>query len=260
MGILRQSKHQLLYKLVRSFFDQVQTVSDEVRQYTIRQDGVRPERVRTIHNGIEFDSVGHHEPLEPGLEEKLAGKLVVATVANWRRVKGIDVLVNAVPYALQQVPDAHFVVAGRFGESVADKSFTQEVLQSSSSRGLDEHISFLGAFNRVPALLKRSHLFVLPSRSEGLSNALLEAMRAGLPCVATAVGGNPEVVVDDVTGRLVPPEDANALASAIVSLLQDGKLRQGMGTAGRARVQTEFEASNMVRKVIESYREALQRH
>jgi glycosyltransferase involved in cell wall biosynthesis len=95
--------------------------------------------------------------------------------------------------------------------------------------------------------------FVLPSDWEGMSNALLEAMAAGLPVVATAVGGTREVVVDGVTGLLVPPGDPDSLAEAISRLLGDSDMRHTMGEAGRARVDRHFSIEQTVRRTEELY-------
>jgi glycosyltransferase involved in cell wall biosynthesis len=101
----------------------------------------------------------------------------------------------------------------------------------------------------VPALLALTDVVVHPSFQEGFSNAILEAMAAGNPVVATAVGGNPEAVVHESTGLLVPPGDAGALAAATVSLLNDAGAAAKLGAAGRQRVADTF----TLRRMIESY-------
>jgi glycosyltransferase involved in cell wall biosynthesis len=99
----------------------------------------------------------------------------------------------------------------------------------------------------VPALLARASLFVLPSRSEGISLTLLEAMASGLPVVTTHVGGNPEVVKDGVTGLLVPPDDPAALARALLDITSDSARGRRFGRAGRERVAAHFDVRHMVR-------------
>jgi glycosyltransferase involved in cell wall biosynthesis len=110
----------------------------------------------------------------------------------------------------------------------------------------------------VPDLLRASDLFVHPSREEGFSNAILEAMAAGLPVVACDVGGNPEAVTDGETGRMVPSRDAAAFASAIAEFLADPEKRKAMGEAGRRRAIERFSLDRMVGEM-ESLYESLAR-
>jgi glycosyltransferase involved in cell wall biosynthesis len=116
-----------------------------------------------------------------------------------------------------------------------------------------EAVTFTGVRADVPKILAALDLFVLPSLWEGMPNAVLEAMAAGLPVVATAVGGTPEVVMDGVTGLLVPPQDPSALAQAIERLLRDPDLRRTMGRAGRRRVEQHFDVRETVRQVEDLY-------
>jgi glycosyltransferase involved in cell wall biosynthesis len=112
---------------------------------------------------------------------------------------------------------------------------------------------FTGLRGDVPELLDEVTVSVLPSLSEGLSNAILESMAAGVPVVATAVGGNAEAVMDGVTGLLVPPGDPAALAGAICTLLEDDELATRLGRAGRERVEERFSEKRMVRDTEQFY-------
>jgi glycosyltransferase involved in cell wall biosynthesis len=260
MGILRSPKHNLGYKIVRGVFDQVQAVSEEVRRYAIETDGLDPRKTITIYNGVE--SAPHVSDWE--IEELRQGTgldadtPVVSCVANVRRVKGIDVLVRAAALVHREIPKARFLVAGGFQGVRAELEYTEALWSLQQSLGVERVMRFLGQIKEVAALLKLSDIFVLPSRSEGLSNALLEAMRAGLPCVATSVGGNPEVVVDGVTGFLVPPDSPEELAERILNLLRDPVLRRRMGQASRFRVLQNFTLDAMGAKIVAQYIHLLQ--
>ncbi len=261
MGILRKFRHDLAYRLMRGFFDQVQTVSEGVRQWTIQRDGVRSDRVITIHNGIQTNvdiSADEVERLRrlAGLETQ---PFVATAVANFRHVKGIDTLVRAVALVCHKAPNLRILVAGSFGANAEGRAYADGVRRLVDTLGVGRWIKFLGQVDDIPALLQLTDLFVLPSRSEGLSNALLEAMRAGLPCVATAVGGNPEVVLDRKTGYLIPPDDPEALAERILGLIADPALRARMGAASREHVLQEFSVEKMTAKVMAGYRQALVR-
>ncbi|MEM4402525.1 MAG: glycosyltransferase, partial [Candidatus Caldarchaeum sp.] len=117
------------------------------------------------------------------------------------------------------------------------------------AKGLDERIKFLGERRDVPDILKASDIFVLTSRWEGMPLTLIEAMLAGLPVIATRVGGVPELVEDGVTGLLVPPKDALTLRSALERLLSSAETRQRMGEAGRHRALEHFTVEQMINRV-----------
>jgi len=121
--------------------------------------------------------------------------------------------------------------------------------------GIDENVRFLGDRNDVPQLLADAQVFVLSTHYEGLPISILEAMRAGLPVIASRVGGVPEAVEDNVTGLLVPRSDVPALAQAIFKLVDSPALRAQMGKAGRARFSAEFTQERMLRQVDAIYQE-----
>jgi len=260
MGFLRSRFDRIGYRLLRNFFDQIQTVSEGVKRYTIENDGVDSTRVLTVYNGIE-----DHVDLRPAELESLRQVLrpepdtpVITCVANLRRVKGIDVLIRAAALVRETVPNARFVVAGSFGVR-ENLKYSQDMVALSKQLGLEHAICFLDQVDTVSELLHLSDIFVLPSRTEGLSNALLEAMRSGLPCVATAVGGNPEVVGDGVTGFIVPSQDPEAIAGSVIELLNNPAMRCAMGSAGRERVRRHFSSRAMAEKVRSAYDGLLQR-
>src|SRR6185503_17243927 len=121
--------------------------------------------------------------------------------------------------------------------------------------GAADAVTFLGRRGDVPALLARADLVCHPARMEGLPNAVMEAMAAARPLVATSVGGTPELVQDGVHGVLVPPEDPPALADAIVSLLADRERGARMGRAGRERIETRFRLSQLAERIDRLYGE-----
>ena len=127
--------------------------------------------------------------------------------------------------------------------------------QLAASLGLAGVVHFLGPRPDVPDLLNAMDIFVLPSYSEGMSLALLEAMAAGLPVIATAVGGTPEVVTDGENGLLIPPRDAEALAGALERLLADPALAQHLGANARAHVREHFSLDRLGREINRIYGE-----
>jgi glycosyltransferase involved in cell wall biosynthesis len=168
------------------------------------------------------------------------------TVANLRPEKGHDTLIDAVPRVLAAHPDAEFIVAG-------DGPLAPALAARARSRGVAHRVSFLGRSDDVSALLAASDIFVLPSRSEALPNAVIEAMAAGLPIVASRVGGIPELITPGVNGHLVPPGDPPALAEAIVELMDRPSFAHALGWAARARAEREFSFDRMVNRVSSLY-------
>src|SRR5262245_60883199 len=208
MGIQRSSKHDLAYRLARPLFTQVQTVSDAVRDLVIRRDGLDERQVITVHNGIDLAAVqAAHATVEFRASLGLNGASHVICDVGWiRRVKGADVLVRAAAKVCREFPNAVFVVMG----SVGDTRFFDDLQAMIRDASVVDNFRFLDASERVLDLFKMSEVFCHLSRSDGLSNALLEAMASGVACVATRVGGNPEAIEDGRTGFLVPSEDPDA--------------------------------------------------
>ena len=155
--------------------------------------------------------------------------------------------------AVTEVPEARFLVVGDGPERHALEA-------EAIARGVAGRIQFLGYRADVPELLADCDLFVLPSLFEGLPLSILEAMAARRAVVASDIGGNDEAVIEGETGVLVPPAEPAALAAAIRALLADAPRRQRFGAAGRARVEQEFSAEVMVRRVTSVYDELLASH
>jgi L-malate glycosyltransferase len=238
MGILRLRKHRMAYKVVNRLCDAFVAVSDGVRDFCIETEGVDPERIFTVHNGVDLakiDAAGEVAALQAKLDVR-DGSPVVTTVANIRRIKGLDTLLQAAAVVRREFPNVRFVVAGNWLEP----AHYRELQRLVQHLGLTDNVSFLGHFEEVFSLLKLSNVFCLLSRSEGFSNALLEAMASGLPCVATRVGGNPEAIEHGRNGILVPAEGAEAAAQQIAMLLRNPQEARSIGRAARQTVEDKF--------------------
>jgi glycosyltransferase involved in cell wall biosynthesis len=140
-----------------------------------------------------------------------------------------------------------------------DRSYLGELQQYAERLGVADRVIFTGLRTDVPTLLASVNVSVMPSLNEALSNVLLESMAAGAPTVATRVGGTPEAVVDGQTGLLVPPADADALATAIIRLLADTALASHLGHAARQRIADVYSVKRMVRATEDVYVELLDR-
>lgn len=248
MGILRSRKHEIAYRMMARLPDAVFAVSEQVRRYCIEVDQIPPERVETIYNGIDLAQWS-----DASDRSGLSSAPVIATVGNIRRVKGHDVFVRAAAAIASEFPSASFVIAGE----VLEQEYFAELKQLIGELGLEGKVHFAGGIIDLAKFLGEVDLFVLPSRSEGFSNAVIEAMAAGLPVVATDVGGNAEAVADGITGRIVPPSDADALADAMRQILCNPQHAQTMGANARQRVAERFTTEAMMKKITTAYRRVL---
>jgi glycosyltransferase involved in cell wall biosynthesis len=162
------------------------------------------------------------------------------------RVKGHACLIAAACNVCRILPNAVFVLIG-------DGEERPKLEEQIREAGLESNFVFLGRRSDVPELLACCDLSVLPSEAEGLPNSVLEAMAAGLPVIATCVGGNPEIIVDGINGLLVPPQDEQALAEAILRILQDAHLGRRLSQAGQERVRAKFGFDRLLAELKQLY-------
>ena len=221
--------------LLARLTDRLVAVSQGTRDYLARVERVPPAKMKVVPNAIPWPEAVPDLRVEAVKRELGAeGRSpVLGTVARLTPQKGLDYLLQALSVLRTRFPDLFCVIVGE-GEMRAG-------LESLAVRlGLENHVRFCGLRRDVPAILQGLDLFVLPSLFEGLPLALLEAMAAGKPVVATRVAGSSEVIEDGVNGRLVPPADADALAEAMIALLDDRELAQTLARRGRETVRQQY--------------------
>ncbi len=229
-----QAKRRMAYRYV-SRVSRMVAVSEDLKQFIVERAGVAEHRVSVVYNGVDAS-----DPPRAEQSRALRTSLgldgcdhVIGAVGSLYPVKGHIHLIAALPAILRACPGTLLLLVGQ-GE--LESYLRAEV----ASRNLGAHVRFLGFRSDVAALLSLFDVFVLPSLSEGLSMALLEAMAAGNPVVATRVGGNPELVLDGDTGFLVGAESPDSISDRVVRLLQDKALAARMGESGRRRVREKF--------------------
>lgn len=252
------TSQQLAQKIVCRFADSVLVNADAVREWLIA-DGYRSDKIRVIHNGIDtsrFQNTNRHADIRQQLGVPPDAPLI-AMFGRLNRVKGAEYFVDAAGVIASQFRDAHFLIVG--DAYPEDRDYKEELTAQARRLGLGDRLIFAGFRLDIPELLSDISISVLPSLSEGLSNVLLEAMAAGVPVIATMVGGNPEIVEDGVTGLLVPARDSGALARALCLLLENPEMACRFGQAGRQRISTEFHLDHMVRRTEQHYMELLER-
>lgn len=199
-------------------------------------EGIRRDRFDVIYNGIDlaaFDEASEGT-VSPEFEQFIAGKRVVSIAANLRPVKNIGQFVDAAAAVAARFEDVVFAIMG-------DGTLRDQLEQQAARLGISEKTIFLGSVPHVAPYLRRSWIGCLSSTSEGFSNSVVEYMAAGLPVVATRVGGIPEAVVDGENGYVVPPGDSGALADRIGDILDMTDIqRSEMARACRKRVEESF--------------------
>jgi glycosyltransferase involved in cell wall biosynthesis len=226
------------------FTDYIVANSEAVRQDAIRTERLSPERIGVIHNGLDL---AVYDGIPAGTIRALRDELglgagpVAIVVANLHWYKGHEYFLQAWADVCRAHPDAVALLVGDGPVRAAREADAREL-------GIEANVRFLGTRRDVPALLAVADVLVHPSREEGFCNAVIEAMAAARPVVATAVGGNPEAVVDGETGLLVPPLDAGRLAEAVLTVLGLPDRGKAWGVAGRRRAVEQFQRSWMVQR------------
>jgi glycosyltransferase involved in cell wall biosynthesis len=237
----------VLQQVIARGVDRYIAVSHHVARRLRQTFSLSAPKVCVIHNSVFLAPFGRLPNAELRAQlTRATERPIVLTLARLDKQKGHCYLLEAAA----RVPEAMFVLAGDGPERPALEAQARAL-------GLSNRVIFLGYRDDVCDLLASCDVFVLPSLFEGLPLSVLEAMAAGKPVVATAIGGTDEAVVDGVTGLLVPPADSAALANAIRMVLSDPVLSQRLGAAGRARAHEQFSAEAMVRRISEIYDELL---
>jgi len=248
-GLPRKTQRRIVNRVLRPSIDAVIALSAAHREYLVAEEEIDPRKVRVIHNGIDLERFRPDTPLrraDLGLPDDAP---VVGVVAGLRPEKAHDTFLRAAAVVRDRLPSARFVLIG-------DGPERERLAGLTGALGLESRVHFLGRRDDVADLLPLLDLSVLPSRSEAFPLAILEAMAAGRPVVASEVGSIPDMVVPEETGLLVPPDDVGRLADAIARLLADPGLARRMGEAGREQVQ-RFDVRRMVREVEDLFDELL---
>ncbi|MCD6294874.1 MAG: glycosyltransferase [Deltaproteobacteria bacterium] len=216
----------------------------------VRCENVDVSKLLLIYNGVDTRpfraTLFCVKDVRQDLDLKKTTKLMIV-IANLIPYKGHSDLLRAAKEVVERFPDTVFLLVGE------DRGIQWELEQDVANLGIGQSVRFLGRRDDVPALLKASDISILPSHEEGFSNVILESMAAGLPVVATDVGGNREAVLDGITGWVIPPEDPRALAAKIIDLLKDPNRAEEWGRRGRERANQMFTVKKMVAAHLDLY-------
>lgn len=245
--------HILLGRLTSGLTDLYISNSEAGRLATHRREHIPLSKIITIPNGINLsDYAAYHARIHEisitykqqfGLIPKTP---VIGIVANLRKMKGHKTIVDALPKIQHHVPEVKCLFVG-------EDLVNQEIHSYVQEKQLDQSIIFTGLRNDIPEILTMLNVFLLPSVWEGLPTSILEAMAMKKPVVASSVGGIPELVEHEKTGWLIPPDNHQALADAVIFLLTHPDIAVNMGQAGYKKVRQRFCTESVIAKTESVY-------
>lgn len=230
--------------------DAIVCVSESVANFASAEMGISRTKLRVIPNGIDVGASRDMSPADLRELGVLPGRRAIVVVGRLHRQKGIDWLLQVVPRLLATVPDVDIVLVGKGPEH-------DRLVQQARSVGIADRVHFCGWRPDVPAILRSASLLMLPSRWEGMPNAVLEAMAAGLPVVATRAEGVTELLGPLAPHQIVEFADDEALLAKSASILRDASLAQQLGQENQSRATAEFSLQAMIARYQQMYKELL---
>ena len=238
------------YRLFIRMADSVISVSEATRTWLIEKRGVSPYHIKVIPYGVNlaFFHTNSAAKIKENFGFSQTDK-IIGMVGRLHPQKGHQYLIEAAKIVTSRIPNSKFAIVG-------DGPLRHELERHAQSAGLENHFHFMGFRHDVPELIQIFDIFTLPSLYEGLPNVVLEAMACGLAVVATPVDGTKEAVIHNETGLLIPPENSEALANALIDLLINPEKAKRFGQEGRKRVENYFSLEKQVQQFEELYQEA----
>jgi len=254
------TRRQIVRRLYKPFVHQYIALSQDLGSYLQHRIGVPSSRIAQVYNGVDstlFHPAKEHRDAVPRLNFDGPGRFVIGTVGRMQGVKDPLTLARAFVRLLQAVPGAEqrlrLVMIG-------DGPLRERARMLLVEAGVDEYAWLPGERNDVARIMRSFDLFVLPSLAEGISNTILEAMATGLPVLATAVGGNPELIQAGVTGTLVPRDDPESMARAMRAYAESPELCRRHGIEARRAIERKFGMEAMVEAYMAIYDKLLARN
>ena len=255
-GSRSNKRLQLMWRSLRHFSDRVIGVSNGTSQHHIEAGNLDPRKVTTIYNGIELNRFAPFNA-----QKRADGRTALAiqpeaflmiTVAVLREPKGIQYMLSALPDVLKAIPNAHYLIVGGGEYEDALKAQVEQL-------NLGEHVTFTGVRRDVPELLPLADLFVHPTLDDALPTVLIEAMATQLPIVASAVGGVPEMVIDQNNGLLSKPANPDSLAEKVIYVGQNCRIGQAMGRRGKQIAEERFNVTGQTEQLLQLYQQLARR-
>lgn len=253
VNVVKRKLYIIIDKLTSGFVDKFLVLSEIHRNALANDYNIDLSRIEKIYNGIELGEY-NNEPNKGYIIRKEMNisqeSQIVGFIGRLAIEKGLSFLLQAFPKVITVFPDVKFLIVG-------DGSLRVELESLAERLNTHDNCIFTGFRKDIPNILSAIDIFTMSSLFEGMPMVILEAMASSKPVISTDVGGISELVVDGETGILVPPQDPDALAEAIITLLKDKQKAKQMGIAGRKRVEEYFDVKVMVRRTEEVYEELI---
>jgi glycosyltransferase involved in cell wall biosynthesis len=244
--------HFLNRRLYGRWTDGIVCLSGAIVDYCETKPYLRPENIALIHSAVDPDRFSLERDRSLLEEFGIRDRFVAGVTGRLREEKGHRHLIAAMPAIVKAIPEFTLLVVG-------SGSLEHELRQQAAALGMREHVVFTGFRKDIARILAAIDVFVMPSLSEGLGTAILEAGAAGLPIVATRVGGIPDIVEDGETGLLVPAGEPGALAEAVIRMARDPDLAARCGAAAAEHVRAKFSEERLVERTEALYEMWLER-
>tara|TARA_R110002049_G_scaffold252264_1_gene427105 strand:+ start:238772 stop:239968 length:1197 start_codon:yes stop_codon:yes gene_type:complete len=249
-------KYRLLRKAMSVIVHRYIGLSKHIVDYLNQDAGIPLKKLTQIYNGVDADRFSQSQHKLPELSAYPDGfiqqdSIVIGTVGRMEPVKDqltlVDAFIQLVKYSQQNLQNKVRLVV------IGDGELRSQAQAKLDEAGISSQAWLPGSRDDVNSLMRRMDIFVLPSRNEGISNTILEAMATGLPVVATRVGGNPELVIEDKTGVLVPSNDSEKMRQALSKYVENSDKRQADGQAAREVIAKQFRLEHMVNNYLAVY-------
>ncbi len=255
MGFWQNRWHYMTYQFINSWVTKIIVVAFSIKQKIMSDESIPADRIEIIYNGVD---IPQQQP--PGARAALRNQLgipedvrVIMHVADLKPIKGHVYLLRAIAEVSKRFPNLALILIGKDEQNGYLEKLAQRL-------NIKKFVKFFGKRNDVSELLSIADICVLPSLSEGMSNAVLEYMAHGKPVITTKVGGNPELVLDGYNGFVVEKEDESSLQKAILYLLQNPDVCARMGENGLTRAAETFSMTDMMNRYEKVFAELLQSH
>jgi len=256
MGDLKERKHLFLNRLVNPFIDHFIAVCDSVRESVAAIESIPLSKITTIYNGVDikrFDKLPESQ-IKPFREllEVYPDDFVVGSVAHFRPEKAYHIFFEGIKKVKEEIKNLKVVCVGY------PLNLGKHFVRYCEEEKMDCFIRFVGGVEDVrPYMQLMDVLCLIPNSNEGFSNSILQGMAMGKPIIASDVGGNRESVIHRKTGLIIPPDNSDAFADAILELYKNRSLRLAMGEEGRKRIESEFTTDRMINRMENLYNDLL---